>query len=677
MKIGTSMLLRFLVLTSLIASGTGYAAQFLDSTFGQGIGYVTTSNSLGCIFSAMAFQSDGKIIAAGQTQSPNTQGILVRYNPDGSIDTTFGTNGIVTLQNGDQLSTTYFNGVAVQSDGQIVTVGDFFDPNTASNILVCRFNTNGTLDTTFGSGGIATLFVGSGCSGNAIVIQPNQEIVIAGNAVVSGTPNVLLALLDSSGALDTGFASAGIFTNDVGGASGDFFAVTLDSFGNILGAGLSNGSLLIMRCTSSGSLDTSFNSTGFVTDSLGNIFTSVNAIALDASGNIVVGGSTVVVASQYLVARYTSSGARDISFNSTGFVTQQLGGGANIEGIAIQSNGDIMAAGIINCVINESFFVRLTTSGSLDTSFGPNGGLNSLIIGNGSQINAIGLQSSDGRMVAVGQETSQLSNLQSGLVLRTNLNNSDFISITSITTDSINTKIPTISGTSSAGAGAQVAVSINGSLFNTVTTDSLGNWNAGTSPVLTPGNNRIQADLIVGSVLLVSEEIDIDVIDNLGEDAVYAYSNATQNITAPADTFQAVSFSSAPILNTWTFDGTSTFTCHQAGKYLIHYTGQPSLSTFVLTGSPIVVTESMIVSVNGTEVTASEANTTVDTAGTAARALTNKAVVNLNVNDQVTISVAYIVVSGTPVSGTPALVANSNSDGVTKSSASLAIVRLQ
>ena len=149
----------------------------LDTTFGTG-GIVAIGNRAWA--NALGIQTDGKIVAAGYSSNGSNEDFsLVRYNADGSLDTTFGTGGIVTTTIG---SDAYAQALGIQTDGKIVAAGDYYNGSNYEFALV-RYTADGSLDTTFGTGGIVTTTIGSGNAwANALGIQTDGKIVAAGQS---------------------------------------------------------------------------------------------------------------------------------------------------------------------------------------------------------------------------------------------------------------------------------------------------------------------------------------------------------------------------------------------------------------------------------------------------------------------------------------------------------------
>ena len=197
------------------------------ASFGGGTGIVTKQIGSGDTdAAALAVQTDGKIVVAGLAGNAANQVwkvALLRYNADGSPDPTFGSGtGFVT--NNISSSSTYANAVALQADGKIVVAGNAFaDPfvSGTSDIAVLRYKTDGTLDTTgFGNpNGYVTKNIGAFDNGSAVAVQPlDQKIVVAGNADAGVADRLVLIRYKSDGSdLDSGFGNAGIVTRAASG----------------------------------------------------------------------------------------------------------------------------------------------------------------------------------------------------------------------------------------------------------------------------------------------------------------------------------------------------------------------------------------------------------------------------------------------------------------------------
>jgi uncharacterized delta-60 repeat protein len=262
----------------------------IDTSFGGGAGYVTTDIGGSSQATALIMQPDGKIVAGGIGGEGAPEFALVRYNPDGSVDDTFGNQGIVRVNPGYVSS---INALALQSDGKIVAAGYAWNLQT-DVCAVVRFNTDGSLDETFGTNGIITQTVGTRSRLQAIIIQQDGNIVVGGYT-----------------------------TND-----------------NLHYSGL------LLRYDINGNLDPKFNNNGMVITTL-NYSSVINALALQSNGNILAGGWDFgALATTFALTRYLPSGTIDSTFGTNGTVLTTVGSNAQINSMIIQSDGKIVVAGL-------------------------------------------------------------------------------------------------------------------------------------------------------------------------------------------------------------------------------------------------------------------------------------------------------------------------------------------
>jgi uncharacterized delta-60 repeat protein len=259
---------------------------------------------------AAAIQTDGKIVALGTAESlaccPHTaEFALARYNPDGTLDTTFSDNGKVTTPLSGEYD--FASDLAIQTDGKIVAVG-----TGAGQFEIARYNADGTLDSTFAGHGFAfTDFTVGTDSASGVAIQPDGKIVVAGDAGGPGeyTSAFALARYNADGTLDTGFDGDGMvvtdFTVDDDGASG----VAIQADGKIVAGGSAgfNGasaSFALARYDADGTLDTTFSGDGMVETSFTAGFDSARGMGIQSNGKIVLAGSAEAVTAKFALARY-------------------------------------------------------------------------------------------------------------------------------------------------------------------------------------------------------------------------------------------------------------------------------------------------------------------------------------------------------------------------------------
>jgi uncharacterized delta-60 repeat protein len=330
----------------------------LDPSFGDQGQVITGFGASDDNASGVAVEADGKIVVAGTSfRSPVPQFALARYNADGSLDTTFGTEGKVRTAFGT-VTQAYADGLAVDPGGKIVVAGFAVDP-TGLEFALARYNPNGTLDTGFGTGGKVTTGFTYDSLGTSLVLEPDGKIVVAGLLVdyddLSSYPlrGFALARYQPDGSLDPTFGSGGKLTTNVGGGSAAY-SVALQADGKIVvgGSALVYGpadelgnEFTLARYTTDGALDGAFGSGGIVTTEVGTGDGGINAIAIRPDGRIVAAGwSAGDEGYGFALARYQPGGSLDTSFGTSGQVHTDLGS-SQVFGLALQTDGKILAAG--------------------------------------------------------------------------------------------------------------------------------------------------------------------------------------------------------------------------------------------------------------------------------------------------------------------------------------------
>lgn len=331
---------------------------------------------------AVAIQSNGKVVVAGGTGRRGIKGnfAVARYNANGTLDTTFSANG--KAMTGFTAGRDIAYGVAVQADGKIVAAGTA--GGNGNTFALARYNANGTLDSTFsGDGKVMTDFT-PGLDGAAgVVIQANGKIVAAGTAYADcGCNKFALARYNANGTLDATFGGDGKVTTYFGfGAHGD--AVALQANGKLVVAGSSSelARFALARYAVDGSLDTSFGGDGKVTTRMGHGETAATAVAILSNGKVVATGYTDLPhefgdafgPGKFALARYRVDGGLDVSFGGDGRVMTRFGSrNAAANAVAVQGNGKIVAAG--GAGDGRRFaLARFNLNGTRDTTFGGDG----------------------------------------------------------------------------------------------------------------------------------------------------------------------------------------------------------------------------------------------------------------------------------------------------------------
>ncbi|NIQ77219.1 MAG: DUF2341 domain-containing protein, partial [Anaerolineae bacterium] len=349
-------------------------------------GKVTTDvSSLTDIAYGVAIQTDGKIVAVGAAQGVESVDFaVVRYTSNGTLDTTFGNGGkVITDIAGYQDQA---NAVAIQDDGKIVVAGWARMDSVIMDydFVVVRYDTDGSLDPSFGTGGIVTTYFGIDdySQGNAVAIQDDGKIVVAGLTVGFGR-DFAVVRYTSNGTLDTSFGSGGKQTTDFGLDQDIAYAVAIQDDGKIVVAGsasVGNQSWAVARYNASGGLDTSFGSSGrVVVDFSGSTAEEARGVAIQDDGKIVAAGFThegiLPGYDRFAVARCETDGSPDTSFDTDGKATTDFGATTNAKGqaVALQPDGKIVVAGYVEGANSNFAVVRYTSNGTLDTSFDTDG----------------------------------------------------------------------------------------------------------------------------------------------------------------------------------------------------------------------------------------------------------------------------------------------------------------
>ena len=336
---------------SLFAASPGS----LDPSFGVA-GRLQTDIVSDDFIGDIAVQDDGKIVAVG---SSGVQDFTVlRYLVNGNLDTTFGGDGKVFTDFGGTTSEQAL-AVVIQSDGKTVVCGQ----TTLNDTGIARYNVNGTLDTTFATAGKQTI---NNVVCNSLAIQPDGKIVGAGNSI---GVNLIVFRLNQNGTFDTSFDGDGFASTAIGGNGNTFLDVKLQQDGKIVAVGSVGGQArsVFARYNTNGSIDNTFAGTGIVVLDLGTT-EYVKNLAIDpVSQSIIAVGR---IGSKINVVRFTSAGVLDTTFDSDGLLEIAITTFDVGEDITIQSDRKILISSFATAATN---IVKLNVNGSFDTTFGKSG----------------------------------------------------------------------------------------------------------------------------------------------------------------------------------------------------------------------------------------------------------------------------------------------------------------
>jgi uncharacterized delta-60 repeat protein len=362
----------------------------LDGSFNSPNGYaIAPQSATGDDFgNSIAIQPDGKVLAA--VVVPEQYFKILRYKIDGTLDTDFGTGGIVTVRQGTN-NTAQSHAVALQSDGKIIVGGYTWSADNNDFALV-RLKTDGVVDSSFGTNGwVYTNMKGiTTAAGDdqirKLVVLSDNSILAAGYSHNSQDKDFAIAKYDANGALITGFGTNGKVFLDV--FNEDFVTgLAVTSTGKIVVVGNSDFSvdsdITIAQYTSAGVFDSGFNGGNPLT--LGNVNAKnheVYGLAVQSDNKIVITGLMPAPTSSkdIYVARILPNGSFDPDFNGGAALSINYGSGISNDeghGVVVQSDGKILIAGITDVVTPPSrwdlLLVRLNSDGTLDTNFGTGG----------------------------------------------------------------------------------------------------------------------------------------------------------------------------------------------------------------------------------------------------------------------------------------------------------------
>lgn len=353
----------------LKAKGAWELAGILDVTFnGQGRVFATAGlpeDRAG----AMVVAQDGKILVAGESgNGPGQQNLMVgRFLASGPLDATFGTNGFTLIPVG--AGAYEVRDIAVQVDGRILIAGQ-----AQGSGVIARLHADGSLDQGFGTGGVAAISDASGPLGaSAVVVLPDRKIVVAGTRDDGSQKDVWLSRLESNGVLDTTFGSSGKVFTAVGASHDIAHAMIQGADGKLVVCGSSvqgaTTDFLALKYGVDGALDPAFGTAGVSLIDIGSNTEDVcYALKAQNDGKLVLAGDAFTTSREMAVARLSAAGLLDTTFAGTGKTTISLGGGAETaNGVVIQSDHKVVVTGSTNGDIG---LVRFLPNGSLDPLFG-------------------------------------------------------------------------------------------------------------------------------------------------------------------------------------------------------------------------------------------------------------------------------------------------------------------
>ncbi len=347
-------------------------------------GFVMNDSGVDETATDLALQPDGKLITVGTASDGIATSIQVRrFTDDGQLDPDFGISGLVALPARNDHDEAL--AVALQQDGGILVAGRSRSSARGGDfdVLAIRLEADGSVDATFGDGGFTTIDVAGGDDAvRDIAVQTDGAVVLAGNSHNGLGCDALLVRLETDGSLDTSFGNGGIQTFAIGPFDDRLAGVVIQDNGFIVAAGFSwsatDADFVVLRTDATGQLDAAFGTDGVVILPIGPGDDTATALTLRPDGGILVGGATTVsdTDTDLALAAFLPDGGLDAGFGSDGIQTVDIAGASRDElhTLALQPDGRILVAGNTSLDGETAVVVaRHETNGSLDTDYGIDG----------------------------------------------------------------------------------------------------------------------------------------------------------------------------------------------------------------------------------------------------------------------------------------------------------------
>lgn len=395
-----SLLLVVLVTQSALAQPGA-----LDTTF-SGNGWAATDfgGGLNLAYDVAISQVDGTIVAVGQAGGSGGRFALARYQTNGALDPSFGGDGKVITNFTPGFDGAF--GVAIQADGRIVAAGRA--EGSGGRVALARYDTDGTLDDTFGGDGrvLTNLTPGDDYAWAVAIQSADQKIVVAGGAGGAGG-RFALARYDTDGTLDASFGGDGRVMTDFTNAYDYVDAIEIQSDGRIVAAGATNyyGStprFALARYDTDGTLDGTFSGDGKLTTSFPGGYAWAFGVAIQDDDKIVAAGQT---GSSTALARYLPNGTLDPAFSGDGRVVANLAAGQDYaDEVMIQPDGKIVTVGTSHPTNDTRLaLARFNAGGMLDSTFSGDGKVLTNLSPGLDWATGAALQPTDGKIVVAGR----------------------------------------------------------------------------------------------------------------------------------------------------------------------------------------------------------------------------------------------------------------------------------
>ncbi len=315
----------------------------------------------------------------------------------GDLDAGFGDHGTAHAPFESQA---LGHALTLEPDGKVLAAGVVFPADRRTSLALVRFHADGTVDSSFGSGGVATIPAIAPYA-RAVLVQSDGKIVVVASLVPPGLPKILLARYDTHGVLDPTFGSGGVTSIELPGAQAAATNAVLQNDRVVVATSL-NGDVLVLRWGIDGTLDPGFGAGGIATVDFAASADLATAIALDPTGIVVLGSAATGTSTYTGLARLDGAGALDPTFGNGGTILHDIGGGAPPQTMLRLADGKLLLSvgGYVGAPAHFSgaFFARLNADGTLDPTFGAGG-----VLADVSEyvVDRLG-RTPDGRIVAAG-----------------------------------------------------------------------------------------------------------------------------------------------------------------------------------------------------------------------------------------------------------------------------------
>lgn len=396
---------------SVVLSTVSFAS-VLDTSFGSGGSIATSVGSGNDLAQAVAVYPDGRIVAAGYgSNGVNNDFAVVRYLRNGTLDPTFGQGGVTLIPIGTSEDEAF--ACVIQPDGKLIAAGQTYD-GIRTSFAAVRLNVDGTLDTSFGTGGrvVITPSIGNSIV-RSVAISASGGLVLAGVGSNGSNFDIVLIGLKADGTLDNAFGTAGLVIKSVGSRNDQAYGVAVQTDGKIVVAGFYDTAVstdtVLLRFLADGTPDPAFGANGVAIHALSSSDADeALSLALAPDGRIVVAGCIRNGApNDFLVARFLTDGSLDTSFGGGGHAVVPFSSAPDLGlAVAVQPDGKIVAAGFGNNGSNNDFAVtRLDQNGFPDETFAAGGKTLTMIGPRADVANAVAI-APDGTIVAAGRTVS-------------------------------------------------------------------------------------------------------------------------------------------------------------------------------------------------------------------------------------------------------------------------------